>query len=517
MLFSSITFLYYFLPVTLIIYYIVPAKRKNLILFLASLIFYFWGEPKYSVLLLVSVGIGYLGGRCIEWISGKQHTAAGEALSKENEKFAKKRKQIVLAGFITLTLGILGVFKYADFFIKNVNAITGAGHPLLQLALPLGISFYTFQIISYYVDVYRGDVQAEHNFVDFAAYVTMFPQLIAGPIVRFSSIQKELKQRESTCEKISDGAGRFVCGLCKKVLIADNLGILVSYLEKVKEGYWILAVAYMLQLYYDFSGYSDMAIGLGKMLGFTFPENFDHPFISKSITEFWRRWHMTLGGWLRDYVYIPLGGSRVSVPRWCFHMFVVWFLSGLWHGAGWNFVLWGLYFGVLLTVEKLITKFYRTHISGKLSEKFYAENPVENLDRKFDSANLNRKEECRLKKIITDMCSHLYVLFVVMVSFIIFRVENLPDIGVQILALFQNPGAVSAGVAYEIRSYSILLLMSCVGATPVLQVGWDKLKGTAFGERFGWLLQTVLIVAGLLLSTAYLIGSSAHPFLYFRF
>ena len=476
MLFSSITFLYYFLPVTLLLYYAVPDKLRNLILFLASLIFYFWGEPKYSVLLLFSVLSGYCGGRCIEMVKKKK---SGKRESKG------RTDRVVLAFFIAFTLALLIIFKYMDFGILSTNLLTGANLPLFSLALPLGISFYTFQIISYYVDVYRGDVLSEHNFIDFAAYVAMFPQLIAGPIVRFHSIQKELGQRSITFEKISDGSGRFVCGLCKKVLIADNLGMLVSYLEKADEGHWILAIAYTLQLYYDFSGYSDMAIGLGKMLGFTFPENFDHPFISKSITEFWRRWHMTLGGWFRDYVYIPLGGSRCGMLRWCFNMFVVWFLSGLWHGAGWNFVLWGVYFGILLSLEKLIGN----------TELFQKES--------FKTAG--------------KIFGHFYVLFAVLISFIIFRVENLNDIGPQILALFRGHGDISAAVVYEIKSYAVLILISCIGATPVLQDAWNRLKRAALWEKSGWLLQTVLIVAGLLLSTAYLLGSSAHPFLYFRF
>ena len=454
MVFSSFEFLFRFLPVFLVIYFICPAKWRNHVLFAGSIVFYVYGEAEHVVLLLMSVLVNYVIGRL---------------MYPDAQEGRGKRQAFLLCLALFYDFGMLFFFKYSGF----------AG------SLPLGISFYTFQISAYVIDVYRGRVPAEKSVINLGTYLTMFPQLIAGPIVRFRSIQKELGQRSITFEKISDGAGRFVCGLCKKVLVADNLGMLVSYLEKADEGHWILAIAYMLQLYYDFSGYSDMAIGLGKMLGFTFPENFDHPFISKSITEFWRRWHMTLGGWFRDYVYIPLGGSRCGMLRWCFNMFVVWFLSGLWHGAGWNFVLWGVYFGILLSLEKLI-----------------------------GNTELFKKESF---KTAGKICGHLYVLFAVLISFIIFRVENLNDIGPQILALFRGHGDISAAVAYEIKSYAVLILLSCIGATPVLQDTWNRLKRAAFWEKSGWLLQTVLIVAGLLLSTAYLLGSSAHPFLYFRF
>ena len=461
MLFSSITFLYYFLPAVLLLYYLTPEKGKNLILFLASFVFYLWGEPRYSVLLLFSVAAGYIGGRCIA--------------------YQRQRKEA--AFFIAITLGLLVFFKYMDFLMESVNMIFGAHAPMMQIALPIGISFYTFQIISYYVDIYRGEVQAERNFIDFAAYVTMFPQLIAGPIVRFQTVQAELKHRKITWENIGNGAACFVCGLCKKVLIADSLGMLVAELEKIAGigtvGYWVLAIAFMLQLYYDFSGYSDMAIGLGRMLGFTFPENFQYPFISKSISEFWRRWHMTLGGWFRDYLYIPLGGNRVGVPRWCLNMFLVWLFSGLWHGAGWNFALWGLYFGVFLSAEKLLGKQI-----GKRTGKQIAG-------------------------------SHLYVL---LFSFVIFRVESISGIKEQFLGLFGYYGsAMTPLAAYEMKSYLFLLLIACVGATPVVKNGVQKFQNTVVWKKAGWLLQSSCILIGLILATAFLLGSSVHPFLYFRF
>lgn len=439
------------------------------------------------MLLLFSVAVGYIGGRCIA--------------------YQRQRKEA--AFFIAITLGLLVFFKYMDFLIESVNMIFGAHVSVMQIALPIGISFYTFQIISYYVDIYRGEVQAEHNFIDFAAYVTMFPQLIAGPIVRFQTVQSELKHRKITWKNVGNGAARFVCGLCKKVLIADSLGMLVAELEKIAAGsvagtgsmarissgqgisgiagigtagYWVLAIAFMLQLYYDFSGYSDMAIGLGRMLGFTFPENFQYPFISKSISEFWRRWHMTLGGWFRDYLYIPLGGNRVSVPRWCLNMFIVWLFSGLWHGAGWNFALWGLYFGVFLSVEKLLGK----QIGKRTGKKIAG--------------------------------SHLYVLLVVLFSFVIFRVESISGIKEQFLGLFGYYGsAMTPLAAYEMKSYLPLLLIACVGATPVVKNGVQKFQNTVVWKKAGWLLQSSCILIGLILATAFLLGSSVHPFLYFRF
>lgn len=527
MLFSSITFLYYFLPAVLVIYYLTPAKVKNLILFLASFVFYLWGEPKYSVLLLFSVTAGYMGGRCIEYQRQKKCVCAADPADRSG-KYKGGHDRLVVGIFTAMTLGLLVFFKYMDFLADSVNRILGTHVPMVQIALPVGISFYTFQIISYYVDVYRGEVAAEHNFVDFAAYVTMFPQLIAGPIVRFQSVQAELKHREITWEKNGEGAARFVCGLCKKVLIADSLAPLVSTLQNISEtaakaesavttgiraegagigtlGYWVLALAFMLQLYYDFSGYSDMAIGLGKILGFTFPENFRYPFISKSISEFWRRWHITLGGWFRDYLYIPLGGNRVSVLRWCFNMFVVWLLSGLWHGAGWNFALWGLYFGVFLSAEKLIGK--------KWKERSFK---IADISANNDSNGGNRKNMFLIYA--RNSIEHGYVLLVVLFSFVIFRVESVREIKEQLLGLAGSYGnAMTPMAAYEIKSCLILLLIACAGATPFPAMCVQRLKNTNMWKKPGWLLQSCYILTGLVLATAFLLGSSVHPFLYFRF
>lgn len=527
MLFSSITFLYYFLPAVLVIYYLTPAKVKNLILFLASFIFYLWGEPKYSVLLLFSVAVGYMGGRCIEYQRQKKCVCAADPADRSG-KYKGRHDRLVVGIFTALTLGLLVFFKYMDFLADSVNRILGTHVSMVQIALPVGISFYTFQIISYYVDVYRGEVAAEHNFVDFAAYVTMFPQLIAGPIVRFQSVQAELKHREITWEKTGEGAARFVCGLCKKVLIADSLATFVQTLQNISEtaakteavvttgiraegagigtlGYWVLALAFMLQLYYDFSGYSDMAIGLGKILGFTFPENFRYPFISKSISEFWRRWHMTLGGWFRDYLYIPLGGNRVSVLRWCFNMFVVWLLSGLWHGAGWNFALWGLYFGAFLSAEKLIGR--------KWKERSFK---IADISANNDSNGGNR--ENMFLTCVRNIIEHGYVLLVVLFSFVIFRVEGVREIKEQFLGLSGCYGnAMTPMAAYEIKSCLILLLIACAGATPFPAMWVQRLKNANMWKKSGWLLQSCYILTGLVLATAFLLGSSVHPFLYFRF
>lgn len=332
MLFSGIPFLFYFLPCVLLVYFIVPQKGRNAVLLAASLFFYGWGEPKFLLFMVFSIVQGYVFARLI-----------GRG----------RRKKLFLTLSLVLSFALLGYCKYADFFIENFNAVTGLSLPLLKIALPIGISFYTFQIASYEIDVYRGDVAAQHNFIDFAAYVAMFPQLIAGPIVRYRDIAPQLKERTHSLEAAASGASRFAVGLGKKVLVANVLAQLVSAYKASAEQTalyaWLYTIAFTLQIYFDFSGYSDMAIGLGRIFGFTFPENFRYPYIAKSITEFWRRWHMSLGTFFRDYVYIPLGGSR---RHQLVNIFVVWFLTGMWHGASWNFILWGLYFGIILVIEK---------------------------------------------------------------------------------------------------------------------------------------------------------------------
>ena len=345
MLFSSLTFIYYFLPITLLIYYIIPNKLRNTWLLIVSLIFYFWGEPKYTLLMLISILNGWLGGILIEKSTKKAVTVSTKAIA---------------AIPIAIQFILLAIFKYTDFVIESINTIANSKFNTLNIALPIGISFYSFQIISYLIDVYRGDEEVETNIIDFGAYVTMFTQLIAGPIVRYTSIKEEMKNRKLNINTLSDGITRFTIGLAKKVLLADNLYELIMKLETINDGnmliYWIIAICYTMQVYLDFSGYSDMAIGLGKMLGFTFIENFNYPLESSSITEFWRRWHLSLSTWLKDYIYIPLGGSRCNTKKWIINILLTWGFSGLWHGADWNFVIWGLYFGVWLILEKLVFK-----------------------------------------------------------------------------------------------------------------------------------------------------------------
>ena len=336
MLFSSIPFLYYFLPCVIVLYLIAPKKLKNTVLLLASLFFYWWGEPKYVVLMVLNIAFGYVCGLLIGKFRGK-------AISK-----------LFLALSVIVSVGILGYFKYADFMIANFNVVTGLSVPLLKIALPIGISFYTFQLLSYTIDVYRGDVPSQKNPITLAAYVALFPQLIAGPIVRYSDVAAQLSERKHSLEYISAGIRRFIIGLAKKVLIANAMGELCEIFkasgDKSVLFYWLYAIAFCVHVYFDFSGYSDMAIGLGKLFGFDFMENFNYPFISKSLSEFWRRWHISLGSWFRDYVYIPMGGNRVGKYRLILNLMVVWMLTGLWHGAAWNFVIWGLYFGVLLMI-----------------------------------------------------------------------------------------------------------------------------------------------------------------------
>ncbi|MBR5798148.1 MAG: MBOAT family protein, partial [Clostridia bacterium] len=338
MIFSSISFLYYFLAAGLLVYFIVPSRLKNLVLLLFSLAFYFYGEPVYTLLMLASTLSAYLHGLAIDRSRGT------------------KWARFFLWSSVATSIALLGFFKYSDFFISNLNSLFAADIPLLRLALPIGISFYTFQTLSYTVDVYRGEAKVQKSFIRLATYVTLFPQLIAGPIVRYTTVETELSGRKHSFESFAAGVNRFVIGLAKKVLIADTLGLLVKDFaasgDRSVVFYWVYAVAVSLQLYFDFSGYSDMAIGLGRLFGFHFLENFNYPFISKSISEFWRRWHMSLGQWFRDYVYIPLGGNRVSTGRWIRNVLVVWLLTGFWHGADWTFVFWGLYFALFLLLER---------------------------------------------------------------------------------------------------------------------------------------------------------------------
>lgn len=465
MLFSSITFLYYFLPLIIIFYFLVPFRFKNFVLLLFSLIFYSWGEPKYIILMILSIFCGYIEGLLIQ------------------KSVEKKYSRWVLACSCCIHLGLLGYFKYFDFLIENINALGGHLSPL-RIALPIGISFYTFQIISYLIDVYRRDCNAQHNLISFGAYVSMFPQLIAGPIVRYKDIESQLLFRTHSISKASLGIRRFVIGLSKKVLLANSFGKLCSIFLETQDPsvlyYWLYAVSFALQIYFDFSGYSDMAIGLGKLFGFEFPENFNYPYMSKSVTEFWRRWHMTLGNWFRDYVYIPMGGNRVSKKRWFFNIAVVWFLTGLWHGAAWNFILWGLLFAVILVLEK--------QWIGKLLEKH-------------------------------SIISHFYVIGVLIISFVIFNATDLQNIRDTLLVLFTGNGLpfVSHEFLYYFKSYGVLLFVGILGATPFCKEICSNLESKEKWNHAFTILEPLVLLILACIVTAYLINDSYNPFLYFRF
>lgn len=467
MLFSSIPFLFYFLPCVLILYLIAPKCLKNTVLLLSSLVFYAWGEPRYVIWMLLAITLGYIFGLLIERF-------------KEKKRISK----LFMILSVASSLAMLGYFKYVDFFIGNFNAITGLSIPLLKIALPIGISFYTFQILSYTVDVYRGNVAAQKNPIDLAAYVALFPQLIAGPIVRYSDVAEQLKSRTHTLEKTVLGARRFMIGLGKKILIANILGELCDTFrasdDKSVLFFWLYAVAYSLHIYFDFSGYSDMAIGLGKLFGFDFLENFNYPYISASITEFWRRWHMSLGSWFRDYVYIPLGGNRVSRMRHLFNIFVVWMLTGFWHGAAWNFIVWGLFFAVLLMVEKLWLLKY-------------------------------------LKK--SRVLSHIYVVVLIIISFVIFDASSMGQAFSYIGSMFGAGGypLVSTEFLYYLRSYGVVLILGIIGATPLPQKLWNRIAATGIGSNIMTFAEPIALSALLLCCSAYLVDGSYNPFLYFRF
>lgn len=467
MLFSSVSFLYYFLPITLILYFVSKDKYKNIILLLASLFFYFYGEPKYTVLMLISAFSAYIHGILIE-------------------KFREKGySKLFLVSGLVVSLGILIVFKYMDFIIKNINYISNSNIKLLRLVLPIGISFYTFQGLSYIVDVYKKDAKVCRSFVDFATYVCLFPQLIAGPIVRYTTIEDELKNRTYSFDKFAYGVNRFVVGLAKKVILANNLGMIVDIMTKSNEksvlSYWMVAIFFSLQIYYDFSGYSDMAIGLGRMFGFDFLENFNYPFISKSIKEFWRRWHISLSSFFRDYVYIPLGGNRVSRGRWIFNLLIVWSLTGLWHGDSWNFILWGLYFALLLIIENLF---------------------LQNILSKLPA-----------------LIQHIYAKFFIIISFVIFNNENIKDLWSSLYNMFNFRGLdlYNDFSTYYLKSYTVLLIVSVIGATPILKNIIQKINKNVTGQKVISIINPILNIVLLVVVTAYLIDGSFNPFLYFRF
>ena len=472
MLFSSNEFLFLFLPLSLLLYFITPIRARNLVLFTVSLIFYGWGEPLYVFLMVFAIISNYLFGFLIE-------------RQRENEK--RRKRLLVLS--VAVNLATLGFFKYIDFIIINLAHIPFlSGLSPLGIALPIGISFYTFQSMSYVIDVYRGNVSVQRNLVSFGAYVTMFPQLIAGPIVRYADIERELDSRSYSVSRCADGARRFVCGLAKKVLLADTAGALFERIRSTPDGegsvllLWVGLACYAAQIYFDFSGYSDMGIGLGKILGFDFPENFNYPYISKSVSDFWRRWHITLSTWFKEYVYIPLGGNRCSKGRLVFNLLVTWFLTGLWHGASWNFIIWGVYYFVLLTAEKLFL--------GKLLQKM----PVALL--------------------------HVYTLFFVSIGWLIFAFED-TGAGLEYLrAMFGAGGLplINAELGYEMVRNLLLFAVLAVAATPYPKRIYEGIvaRGGACAISAEAILNVATVV-GFLLSIAYLTSSSYTPFLYFRF
>ena len=459
MIFSSILFIYYFLPILLIVYFIIPSKYKNLTLLLFSLIFYFLGEPKYIIVLLLSCIINYF-------------------LSKQIEK--EKYSKLYLIISLIYNISQLLVFKYTDFFISNINSIFNTNIPLIHIIMPIGISFFTFQIIGYIVDVYNKKHKSAKNIINFMTYVCLFPQLVAGPIVRYIDVENEMENRTHSYENFANGIKRFIIGLSKKVLLANVLGeFSKSLLTETILSSWLKPISYTLQIYFDFSGYSDMAIGLGLMFGFHFLENFNYPLIASSITDFWRRWHISLSSWFRDYVYIPLGGNRVSKLKWIRNLFIVWFLTGFWHGASWNFIIWGLYFGLILVIEKLFT--------GKYIEK-------------------------------TKIFKYLYSLIIIVISFLIFNSNNTNEIFISLKNMFglNNISFSNQETIYYFKSYFILLIISIISATPLIKTFILKLQKTKFKTIID-ILEPIVYIGLLILSTAFLIDESFNPFLYFRF
>ena len=478
MLFSSIPFLFYFLPCVFVLYFLVPMRWKNTMLLLASLFFYAWGEPKFVVFMLASIVQGYVLARLVE-----------------KYRADRRRAKLFLTLSLVFSLGLLGYCKYADFFLSGFNALTGLHIPLLRVALPIGISFYTFQILSYVVDVYRGDVKAQRNFIDLAAYIAMFPQLIAGPIVRYSDIASQLEHRTHSLADIAAGARRFVLGLGKKVLLANVFYELITTFKASDDRsvlfYWLYAAACVLNIYFDFSGYSDMAIGLGRIFGFRYCENFDLPYISTSITEFWRRWHMSLGSFFRDYVYIPLGGNRRGKARQILNLLAVWALTGLWHGASWNFVLWGLYFFVLLSIEK--------QIAPKLET-------------------------------LPFIVRNLVTMFFVLIGWVLFMNTSLSGIGSAFAAMFGGGTSFAgSGVSLQLKN-SLPLLLTCLIGSSVLPRWfgfiWSGLFGMGRSDRRGavtvkkgiYLASVFLFLILLLwLCTVSLVGSTSSPSMYAQF
>ncbi|MEG2353204.1 MAG: MBOAT family O-acyltransferase [Clostridium sp.] len=468
MVFSNLLFLTIFLPLTIILYYIAPKGLRNSVLFFVSLIFYAWGEPIYVVIMLFSTLVDYTHGLLVE----------------KFKDTPKKAKLVVISSMI-INLSLLGFFKYTDFFINNMNLLFGSNIPLLNLALPIGISFYTFQTMSYTIDVYRGDAKAQRNIISFGAYVSLFPQLIAGPIVRYKTIADQLDSRHETIDGFAEGIDRFIMGLGKKVLLANSIGLLwneisiKSYGELTVVAAWLGIIAFTFQIYFDFSGYSDMAIGLGKMFGFTFLENFNYPYVSRSITEFWRRWHISLGTWFREYVYIPLGGNRGGKFKFYRNIIIVWFLTGFWHGSNWNFIFWGLYFGVILIIEKRFLLKY-----------------LENGSR---------------------VICHIYTMFLVIIGWVLFSFDNLVNLKKYLMAMFGigDIGFINSEAVYYLYTNGILFIVLIIASTPFIKNISKKIKEENI--KLYCVLKNIIMVVIIFVSVAYLVDATYNPFLYFRF
>ncbi len=471
MVFSSLTFLFLFFPAVIALYYLCPKKGRNLLLFLASLLFYAWGEPSYILLMVFSTFFNYL---------------AGIGISAARKREKARLAQFLLILSVVVDIGVLGVFKYADLVVTTLNTIPGVSLKLLSLALPIGISFYTFQALSYTIDVYRGVVPVQKNFVSFGTYIALFPQLIAGPIVQYKTIAEQLDSRTETTDQFVYGIHRFLIGLGKKVLLANQIGLLWDTVAALPTETlpaltaWLGAIAFTFQIYFDFSGYSDMAIGLGQMLGFRFLENFDYPYLSKSGTDFWRRWHISLGTWFREYVYIPLGGNRVALPRQIFNLLIVWGLTGLWHGASWNFMLWGLYWGVILILEKT----FLLRVLQKTPAFF----------------------------------QHLYSIFLFIVGWVIFAITDFKKMGLYLSAMFgKNSFADPTSLYLLLTSLLLLLILTAASTKAPARLGnrlMDRMEAHP-GLSAG--LRSVFYVVIFILCIAFLVGDGYNPFLYFRF
>lgn len=464
MVFSSLVFMFAYLPITLLAYYLVPRQGRNIFLFIVNLIFYGWGEPRLVLLMVFNIFFNYIGG----WLVDKYRADA-------------KKKKLFLILTCVLDIGILAVFKYTGMITETLNMLPFLNIPELQISLPIGISFYTFQTMSYVIDVYRDDAPVSKNFINFGTYVALFPQLIAGPIVRYRDVAEQLVNRRETLEMFTKGVKLFMVGLAKKVIIANTMGTLTTNIfattdENGVVGTWVGIIAYTFQIYFDFSGYSDMACGLGNMMGFEFLKNFNYPYIAKSITDFWRRWHISLSTWFKEYVYIPLGGNRKGVKRQILNLLIVWGLTGLWHGAAYNFVLWGLYYGLLLILEKFVLK------------KF--------LDR------------------LPSFVQHIYTLFIIIIGWGLFYFTDVGQLGEFMVDLFNFGNGICGDQAFNlIMSNLPMLIIAAVASTPLATMLYTRFEHT----RFMWIPETLYCMGVLAVSTASLVNQSYNPFLYFRF